>query len=71
MSLWWLQAGWGDACCASCGQNIQRSGGDPDWGICWPCMKSKQDDANRYAEMEREYYEGQRAEYERSIGEQP
>lgn len=35
---WWLQPGWGDACCADCGVNIQSTGGDPDWGRCYECF---------------------------------
>lgn len=57
MSLWWLQPGWGDACCATCGTNIQSTGGDPDWGYCWPCMNRRQDEKRQMREQEREYYE--------------
>lgn len=38
--LWWLQPGWADAKCGNCGAHIQQSGGDPDWGLCWPCMQA-------------------------------
>lgn len=40
MSLWWLQPGWADATCASCGATIAPEG-DPDWGYCWPCMQHR------------------------------
>ena len=40
MSLWWLEPGWGDACCGSCGTNIQKAGGDPDWGFCPTCFEN-------------------------------
>lgn len=38
MTLWWLEPGWTDAACMCCGQNIHASGGDPDWGMCYPCF---------------------------------
>lgn len=38
MALWWLERGWTDAQCG-CGANIWKSGGDPDWGRCFPCME--------------------------------
>lgn len=41
MSLWWLQPGWTDACCAQCGSRIWPEG-DPDWGLCWSCMSAQQ-----------------------------
>lgn len=37
MSLWWLQPGWADACCARCGTRIAPDG-DPDWGYCYACF---------------------------------
>lgn len=57
MSLYWLRPEWTEALCAHCGQNIYASGGDPDWGLCWPCMEHQ----NNLAQAEREY------EQERSI----
>jgi hypothetical protein len=63
MSLWWLEPGWGDATCAVCGVNIQSTGGDPDWGLCWPHMQDSVERHEREREMfaatekaEREYY---------------
>jgi len=38
MSLWWMQPGWTDARCG-CGKTIWPEG-DPDWGMCWPCMSA-------------------------------
>lgn len=59
MSLYWLEPGWKSAVCG-CGANIWQSGGDPDWGYCWPCMQRRTDDSEAerryYADMEREYY---------------
>lgn len=59
MSLYWLEPGWKNAVCA-CGANIAATGGDPDWGRCWPCMQrhteSQQQERDYYAEMERQYY---------------
>ncbi len=40
MTLWWLQPGWTSAECA-CGQNIWKSGGDPDWGECYDCFSNR------------------------------
>ena len=42
MSLWWLQPGWTDTRC-SCGTNIWKSGGDPDWGECYECFNQSHD----------------------------
>lgn len=60
MSLWWLQPGWANASCGMCGAHIQRSGGDPDWGLCWPCMQAQternQSERRMYAEQEAAYY---------------
>lgn len=54
MSLWWLQPGWTDTCCAACGSRIYPEG-DPDWGLCLPCFDAQmnqQREAERYeAEM--------------------
>ena len=55
MSLWWLQPGWTDARC-SCGANIAASGGDPDWGYCWPCMQRRTERQSEEREAERRYY---------------
>ncbi len=35
--LWWLQPGWTDATCMSCGSTIWPEG-DPDWGKCFSCF---------------------------------
>lgn len=48
MGLWWLQPGWDQACCACCGNRIAPEG-DPDWGLCFPCMEQEQ---NRQHEQE-------------------
>ena len=37
MSLWWLQPGWTETCCAQCGQRIWPEG-DPDHGVCFSCF---------------------------------
>lgn len=66
--LWWLQPGWSDARCGNCGGHIQRSGGDPDWGLCWPCMQNRvnRSEQDRYdAKAEQEYYEQMQQEQER------
>lgn len=68
MTLYWLEPGWKDACCARCGRNIAQDGGDPDWGFCFACMQERKqekimeqeaerDRAKYYAKLEREYYE--------------
>lgn len=51
MSLWWLQPGWTDACCASCGAKIAPEG-DPDWGYCCSCFSQMQE--QRQAEQRAE-----------------
>lgn len=56
MSLWWLQPGWTDACCARCGQRIYPEG-DPDWGMCFQCFsedmdRQREEEARYYVEME-------------------
>lgn len=38
MTLWWLQPGWDQATCGNCGTRIAPEG-DPDWGLCFPCME--------------------------------
>lgn len=52
--LWWLQPGWGDACCAQCGQNIKATGGDPDWGLCWPCKSAEVNARHSRPRLERQ-----------------
>lgn len=52
MSLWWLQPGWTQACCAQCGQQIYPEG-DPDWGMCFQCFSAEME-AN--SEVEQQYY---------------
>jgi len=37
MSLWWLEPGWDQQCCAQCGARIWPEG-DPDWGLCLQCF---------------------------------
>lgn len=51
MTLWWMRPGWADAACGQCGAHIQQSGGDPDWGLCWPCMQYQ----TSVAQADREY----------------
>ena len=55
MGLWWLQPGWVNATCGSCGATIAPEG-DPDWGLCWPCMSHRTEMAQRDRE-EQEHYE--------------
>ena len=56
MALWWLQPGWDQATCGSCGSRIAPEG-DPDWGLCWGCMQAEQERQH----LERQYAEQQRA----------
>ncbi len=56
MSLWWLQPGWGDACCGKCGINIQQDGGDPDWGLCHGCFSGQNAQEPQYSREEYEAY---------------
>lgn len=51
MSLWWLQPGWTSTCCGRCGSTIWPEG-DPDWGLCWPCMEQASYDAQLQAEYD-------------------
>lgn len=53
MSLYWLRPEWTEAGCGNCGQNIHASGGDPDWGLCWPCMEHQTNLAQAHREYER------------------
>lgn len=48
MSLYWLRPEWTQTCCANCGTQIWPEG-DPDWGLCWPCM-SEQTEAQQQKE---------------------
>jgi hypothetical protein len=66
MGLWWLQEGWADATCAVCGVNIKSTGGDPDWGLCWPHMQQQVEQNEHDRQMVREA----EAAYYRQIGEQ-
>lgn len=52
MSLWWLQPGWTETCCGRCGSKIYPEG-DPDWGLCWPCMQHQTEMQKREAEERR------------------
>lgn len=54
MTLWWLQPGWTDACCASCGAKIHPEG-DPDWGYCFPCYQQMLEQQDREREEEERY----------------
>lgn len=49
MSLWWLHHGWTDTCCSNCGARIYPEG-DPDWGLCWPCMNASQSEQQQYSD---------------------
>lgn len=40
MSLWWLQPGWTETRCGSCGAMIYPEG-DPDWGECYTCFSAR------------------------------
>jgi hypothetical protein len=64
MSLWWLEPGWADACCGRCGAHIRQSGGDPDWGLCWPCMQQDAEQKQREREARQSYEEELRKEHE-------
>lgn len=50
--LWWLEPGWKQTCCGMCGQNIWNSGGDPDWGLCYPCFEAHHQEQDRIKEAE-------------------
>jgi len=39
--FWWLQ------CCAKCGTNIWKSGGDQDWGLCFDCLEQQSESEER------------------------
>lgn len=60
MSLWWMKPGWTSTCCGNCGATIYPEG-DPDWGMCWPCMeqqgREQQADAEYQAMMEEAFAE--------------
>lgn len=64
MGLYWLEPSWTKATCASCGSTIYPEG-DPDWGLCWPCMQHEterkmwEEEQRRLEneEMERHYRE--------------
>ena len=62
--MWWMNDSWGKACCASCGANIQASGGDPDWGYCWNCFNNRLSEREHEREMERQYNEAMDAQYQ-------
>jgi len=70
--LWWMNKSWGKACCASCGVNIQSTGGDPDWGYCYNCFNrqidqreaERQAEHQHYEEMERQHWEREYARIE-------
>lgn len=70
MSLWWLEPGWKQQCCANCGRKIWPEG-DPDWGLCFDCFTAQlneQEAAEKaYNEQaEREYMAELEREHERS-----
>lgn len=50
-NFYWLRPEWLATTCYNCGQNIHASGGDPDWGLCWPCMEHQ----TNLAQADREY----------------
>ena len=70
MSLWWLEKGWGDACCATCGANIKASGGDPDWGYCSPCFDARVKQQREEKRLEKEYWAKLQSEYEQHQNQQ-
>lgn len=51
MSLWWLQPGWTDTTCASCGAKIWPEG-DPDWGKCFRCFTDELEARKFYESIE-------------------
>jgi recombinational DNA repair protein (RecF pathway) len=57
MSLWWLQPGWKQTKCCSCGATIWPEG-DPDWGACFACFSAS---LNRRAAEEAYYREQEEA----------
>ena len=67
MTLWWLQPGWKDTTCMSCGSQIWPEG-DPDWGLCLPCMTDDLERHNiglqRHEQCEREHEAQLEREYE-------
>lgn len=64
-NLWWLEPGWTDACCMSCGANIHASGGDPDWGYCYGCFTAIMEREQHAAEKQR--LEQENAELRRAL----
>ena len=54
MTLWWLQPGWTEATCGNCGAKIHPEG-DPDWGLCWPCMQYQTEMQEQEREAEERY----------------
>lgn len=61
-TMWWMEPGWKSAVCG-CGANIWNSGGDPDWGRCWPCMQRETERTAQRDREEREYYEAMEREH--------
>jgi hypothetical protein len=66
-TLWWLQPGWKEARCISCGAKIWPEG-DPDWGYCVECFDARLDEERRLREIddrrEEERLEDERRWYE-------
>lgn len=69
MSLWWLEPGWTDACCARCGSKIWPEG-DPDWGMCVPCFDGHLQEQEQ-ARQEEERHRLEMEEMERHYREHP
>jgi len=69
MSLWWLQPGWTDAQCGNCGSTIYPEG-DPDWGLCWPCMQHATEQAE-HDRQQQESYDNEMREMEAHYREHP
>jgi NMD protein affecting ribosome stability and mRNA decay len=38
-NLYWLEPGWTNTTCPSCGKKIWPEG-DPDWGMCYECFSA-------------------------------
>lgn len=64
MSLWWLEPGWTDTCCARCGRKIWPEG-DPDWGLCYDCFTKEIYEKEMRQEYEKEIRQEQEREKEK------
>lgn len=69
MSLYWFQPDWAQTACGNCGSTIYPEG-DPDWGLCWPCMQRQTEQQEHERSME-ERYRLETEEMERHYREHP